>query len=266
MRNLKFIVGFTLTGFVISLFCGFFSHSSFVRVFLQALIFAVIFAVLAFIIQLLFEKFLDEGSAGEAGGDISADSVQTNVPKKGSKVDFVIQDEDLPLSESENQFSVGENHQLLNESDIKKDTNVGKTAANSGFVPLQKESFENLTGTEAKTSQELNNSSNSGMTSLPESKIVQNNNSEKTIKNGNLNSSPVQNVNESQSSGGEVDVLPDMNEVITSSDKEDREEDVAYSPSASSTIASAGTSDSGVDVKDASLLAKAISSILSGDS
>lgn len=265
MRNLKFIVGFTLTGFVLSLFCGFFSHSSFLRVILQAFLFAIIFALLAIIIQVLFDKFLDDGSAaGETDGVIAQES-HSSVPQKGSKVDFVIQDEELPVSESENRFFVGENHQLLNESDVKKSSpqeNSFQSQSSNGFVPLQKESFENLSEKEAKSPNEVLTNASQGFSSLPESDGIVKNAAQNVAA---VNSAPLKQEVSSNSEGG-IDALPDMNEVsFKSEDDEDSEVESPFTSETGSSRSSSRAAE-GVDAKDASLLAKAISSILSGDS
>lgn len=276
MRNLKFIVGFTLAGFFLSLICGFFSHSNFLRVFLQAMLFAVIFALLAIIISVLFEKFLNDGVSGNEG-DIGVENNAVDVqsiPRKGSKVDFVIQDEELPVSESENQFFVGENRQLLNDSDIATVSHTVEAGvhehlqnnANDGFVPLQKESFENLTETEAKSEREYNNNSGAGFSSLPSSENVK-----KDVVTGvesntseNINSGFNTGTSRSDSKNGDIDILPDMSEVTF--EKKDEDESEVDSPFVSSGVNTSSTRNfDGVDVKDASIMAKAISSILSGD-
>lgn len=275
MRNLKFIVGFTLTGFFLSLICGFFSHSKFLHVFLQALLFAIIFALLAIVISVLFDRFLNEGVTGTEG-DISGENVSSetqSVPKKGSKVDFVIQDEDLPVSESENQFFVGENRQLLNDSDVNQklsedssQMSQAKINGNEGFVPLQKESFENLTETEAKSELNTSNGSSSGFSSLPSSQTSDDNIVNKSGNAASRNNSTVSSAENSgsDSKNGDIDILPEMNEV--SFEKKDEDTEVE-SPFVSSRVSSTSTGSSvDVDVKDASLMAKAISSILSGDS
>ena len=59
MQNLKFLSISAGIGFVLSLVCGFFSHSSFSRIFLIALLFACIFGILGFIISFIYNKFLN---------------------------------------------------------------------------------------------------------------------------------------------------------------------------------------------------------------
>ncbi|MCI6180434.1 MAG: hypothetical protein MR662_08085, partial [Treponema porcinum] len=60
MKNVKFIAGFSIFGFLLSLISGLISHSSPAGViFLHALIFALVFAFLAVGLQFVFEKVLD---------------------------------------------------------------------------------------------------------------------------------------------------------------------------------------------------------------
>lgn len=275
MRNLKFILGFAGTGFFLSLFFGIFSHSSFGRVFLQAVIFLILFALIGFIIKFIYDKFLSDGYVSSE----SIDTSEAAVPHKGTHVDLVVQDEELPASESENRFYVGENHQMLNESDFK----VLRTNENGNFVPMHKETYDNISGTEAVTREEIkqkNNEqeNNSGISQLTDiTSAVSPDTSKNKMSAANKNAAIINKSSSTESgskvssasSDGDLDTLPDMNDFsYGSQDDESEQQDSAsgfgtpsYSPSTGKTQI-----PEGIDSNNASLMAKAISSILSGES
>ena len=126
MRGAKFIGLFAACGFILSFVSGLFSHSSILSVLLKALIFAVIFGILGFGISFIYGKFLSDGSGGDFQGDYTVDSSTPAVSSSvGQNVDITIQDEELRPSESENHFVVGDNHQMLNDSDVRDTENTG---------------------------------------------------------------------------------------------------------------------------------------------
>ncbi|MCR4953679.1 MAG: hypothetical protein K6A43_06335 [Treponema sp.] len=105
---------------------------------------------------------------------------------------------------------------------------------NSGFVPLGKESFKKVSGTEAVISSNIQ----------------------------------AANPRQESSSGPELDVLPDMSDLQINNDSsessEEAESDDTDFEGSSGNYKSKNTSDT--EVKDASLMAKAISSLLSAES
>ena len=140
MRSTKSIGLFAACGFILSFVAGLFSHSSILSVLIKALIFAVVFGLLGLGISFIFNKFLSDGSGGDFQGEYTADSspAASGASTLGQNVDITLQDEELRPSESENHFVVGENHQMLNDSDVR--TSANKTEDNSssqGFVPLR---------------------------------------------------------------------------------------------------------------------------------
>ena len=137
-----------------SFFAGLFSHSSILSVLLKALIFAVVFGLLGFGISVIFNKFLSDGNPGDFQGEYGgeASSASAANPSLGQHVDITIQDEDLKPSESENHFVVGDNHQMLNDSDVKNSERnaTGSQTSEEGFVPLRNfETVKNFSGKEA---------------------------------------------------------------------------------------------------------------------
>ena len=117
MKNAKFITGFSIFGFLLSIISSFGSHRSFGAKVLLAVVFAVIFALCAFFISFLYTNFL-EGESNSGFGE-SSGTVQSGVSTASTHaVDITVQDEELPSEENENQFFVGSKHQMLNEGDM----------------------------------------------------------------------------------------------------------------------------------------------------
>ena len=125
---------------------------------------------------------------------------------------------------------------------------ASENSSSSGFVPISLgcETPKNISGTEARNINEVTSNSSSGQTSGT---------------NSANNTAAV------QDDSAELDVLPDMDEITSSGQKklsEDSEElpsdDEGFTPSGSSKDASEVT-----EGKDAALMAKAISTLLSQD-
>lgn len=250
MKNIKFVAICAASGFILSLICGFFSKSGFLHIFLIALLFAFIFAGLAFGISFVYDKFLTvESLSPEVAGTDSADgpdgiSRPGAKPVLGQHVDLVIQEEELENSGNQNHYDVGENHQMLNDGDYAHDENTEKeniVVPKNEFVPVRnKETVTNFSGSEAITPAESDN--------RMEAIAAQ-----------------------EEKNGGDLDVLPDMSElnVGSASDGGDGETIVLSDADADEReFVSSATNYKSSDIKeteigDASLMAKAISSILS---
>lgn len=245
MKNIKFVAVCTAIGFILSLICGFFSHSGFGRILLIALMFAVIFGGIAFGISIVFDKFLDVETV--------ADSSTGSESKKtlGQHVDLVIQEEALEQTGNQNHYDVGENHQMLNESDYKSENknaadsqeeDVNQIQEKNEFIPIRNfETASNFSGSESMTSKE----------SDQRREIIAEQNEKK---------------------GNDIDMLPDMSDLQVASDpsspdtqtvvlSDAEEEDFVHS----ATNYKASDASNG-EIKDASLMAKAISSILAEES
>ena len=246
MKNIKFIAICAASGFVLSLICGFFSHSSFGRIFLIALLFGFIFGGISLGISVVFDKFLDVESSGEPV--ISA----AGEPKKtlGQHVDLVIQEEELEQTGNQNHYDVGENHQMLNESDYKPGESAPKTNDDSEtkvvekneFVPIRNfETVSNFSGNESMTSKE----SDERREAIAE---------------------------QNEKKGEELDTLPDMSDFKIADDPSSPDtETVVLSDSEEENFVHSATNyksseASNGEIKDASLMAKAISSILAEES
>lgn len=236
MHKVKVISGCAAFGFILSFVFGLFSHSKFYFILLKALIFALIFAVVGLLISFVFSKFLDDDSPSEfASSDDSGSAAQ----KQGANL--VVVDQEFERGDSENHFVVGEKHQMLNESDIEHtdDSSADKKSSESGFVPLRNtETMNNISGTEA-----VKTDSQASSTTYVDSAVVKNTDS--AISEG-------------------LDTLPDMENfnfeskplnVVTSSDDSVSSSSFGFSSEKKET--------EGMEVQDAALMAKAISSVLS---
>ncbi len=257
MRSAKSIGLFAACGFILSFVSGLFSNSSILSVLIKALIFAVVFGVLGLGISFIFNKFLFDGSSGDFQSEYSTDtsSAAPNASALGQNVDITIQDEELRPSESENHFVVGENHQMLNDSDVR--TSANKTEDNSasqGFVPLRNfETVKNFSGKEAVIPAEAVAVEKAAESSAP----------------AQTQSAPVTSFETNNSDGG-IDTLPDMENFVfsESSSSGSEDDDALASGTGSDFVSSSGShkkNDAPAEIQDAALMAKAISSVLSDE-
>jgi len=254
MRSAKYIGLFAVCGFILSFASGLFSHSSILSVLLKALIFALVFGLLGFGISLIYSKFLSDGS-GEYQSDYTTDTSSAPVANSalGNNVDITIQDEELKPSESDNHFVVGDNHQMLNESDVRNsERNTAEAqASEEGFVPLRKfETVKNFSGKEAV---------------IPSEAIA----SEEKQESSTEEQTPVAAPSSSAAFNDEggIDTLPDMENFVFSESSGSESDDDSDTGSESEFV-SMGSSkkNSGpAEVQDAALMAKAISSVLSDE-
>lgn len=265
MLNIKFISIFAAGGFIFSFFIGLFSKSKIYVILLRALIFAIIFGVVALLISYLYNKFLNEDSASDLTPETGSPST-TSPETKGQKVDFVVQDEEFTKSDSENHFVVGENHQMLNNTDISSNQkNEMETVASGGNV----NSVENSTSNNSEKFVPLKNfetvTNFSGREAVPAASVSPEN---QDVKPSSNFASDSQN---DRDLGDNIDTLPDMNSFSFSDGSEEdgdsgevlEDTDDSFGASVS-TGTNRKTEHSG-EVQDASLIARAISSVLSGE-
>ena len=260
MRGLKSSGMFAACGFVLSFIAGLFSHTSILSVLLKALIFACVFGLLGFAVDFVFQKFLSDGTGGDFQGDFTPDgsAPAAAAPVLGQHVDITIQDEELKKSESDNHFVVGENRQMLNDSDVRSGQSVSHSesgASSSGFVPLRNyETVTNVSGTEAQSPVIKADSVDSG--------------AGKTAAVNPVSAPPVSVFSSADS--GDLDTLPDMegfsfSEDNSSSSKNDDEVPSSGGDSEFVSTSSSRKTEEPPEVKDAALMAKAISSVLSDE-
>ena len=250
MKNIKSITICAVSGFILSLICGFFSKAGFGHIFLIALIFGLVFGILGFAISFLFDKFLSVEAVAAETTDGSSGNINTAIPVSnknlGQHVDIVIHDEPLEQSGNPNHYDVGENHQMLNESDYNGSNNNQENAeqpvvAKNEFVPIRNlETVSNFSGNEAETPKEAEE----------RREAIERQEEEK---------------------GSELDTLPDMSELKVAAGSEGSDDNtITFSDSEEAQFVHNATnyksSDmSGGEIKDASLMAKAISSILADE-
>lgn len=255
MRGTKFIGVFAACGFILSFFAGLFSHSSILSVLLKALIFAVVFGLLGFGISVIFSKFLSDGNTGDFQGEYAGEtsSVGAANPSLGQHVDITIQDEDLKPSESDNHFVVGDNHQMLNDSDVKNSERnaTGSQTSEEGFVPLRNfETVKNFSGKEAV---------------IPSEAIASNEKQESSTEAPAPAAAPSSNVSFNDEGG--IDTLPDMENFVFSESSGSASDDDSDTGSDSDFVSmgSSKKNNGPAEVQDAALMAKAISSVLSDE-
>lgn len=262
MKNVKFIIGFSIFGFLISFVSGFASNSTFLKMLLNAFIFLFVFAFLGAAIVFLWDKFLStEFQNAEYVTSRNDNSSKT----AGQTVDITIQDEALQNDDNASQFFVGSNHQMLTKEDVAEKVKNNNTASDS---PEKVDSW----GADIKTvsvdkKQDASDANNSGFVPVA---LAENpaNISSSEAKSG-LEYQNIDNSSKNNESSGsvELDVLPDLQELqniqeMTSS------KDVQEAPSVESTgfvveDAKKAVSEANADSKDAALMAKAISTLLS---
>lgn len=253
MHNTKQIIVFAIVGFILSLVCGFFSNSNFLHILLIAVGWALGFAVLGFLISFVFKKFLTVEDFGETVSPSNNVLKSTSV---GNNVDIVIEDKELDRTDSSNRYSVGDNRQMLNDSDFSTNdsttTSVQSSNESSDFIPIRNlETYKNFSGTEAVSSDSISK--------LENIENVSNVSDTKNTSNNDINSS----------STNDLDVLPDMGAFVIEGSKSDNEEDVediygnSDSFSESSFTSSRTEQTDNENMQNTELIAKAISSVLS---
>lgn len=234
MKDIKICSIFATFGFLLSFITGLFSHTAFISILLKAFLFAICFGILGFGISIVFQKFLVDGSSSEFSTESSVSGVNGKTSSNlGQVVDITIQDEDLVNSESENHFFVTNNHQMLNDNDTVQQENEIKTekSESNGFVPLKDfENYKNVAGKEAVHSDSVQS------------------NGEQT-KSESMN----------------IDTLPDMNSLSFEDNNSSSSDGVETDSDFVSSANMNKHSDEPTEIKDAALMAKAISSILSDE-
>lgn len=289
MRKIKFSAVFATIGFILSFIAGFFSHSSFVLIFLKALLWALIFGILGFGINIVYERFLNESS----DQDFTTDSTPSGMPQpqKGQLVDITIQDEELQDSGSGNHFVVGSNRQMLHSVDVRSNNTqpqqpvqqspapgVNSAPAGNFGAPAAKEFSAKPLGTPSAGSSPAQTSapdagnkmagsnleaaaSASGFVPVRNLETITNVSSKEAVKSSDFSSSQ-------ESSGSnvddELDVLPDMEGLSFAENEDDNDVDTDTDSEFVSVHKKSGD-ENPANIKDAELMAKAISDVLSRD-
>ena len=285
MRKIKFSAVFAAIGFILSFIAGFFSHSSIIFMFLKALLTAVAFGILGFGINIIFDRFLNESSDQDFNTDGPVQTVSQ--PQKGQLVDITIQDEELQESDSGNHFVVGTNRQMLNNADTSRAASAAPSASavkpavsaapapsavpvSAPAAPVKNEPAASEK-TEAHGSSEENKmagsdleaaASASGFVPVRNLETITSVSGTEALKSSEI-SSPEEN-SAPQNVDDELDVLPDMEGLSLAENDEDEGID-ADTDSEFVSVHKKSGDESSADIKDAELMAKAISDVLSRD-
>ena len=278
MKNLKFIAGFSIFGFLLSIFSSLKNVSrSFGGRFFIALCFALGFGILAAAIMFVTQKFVlaentaDISDSGNSSGKNPHNSVSGSQP-----VDIVVQDEDLPSEDGGPQFYVGENHQMLNDEDLqdmKKVSEPEETESSCSSELRQKKEAENISETAAQIKKENSSSVNAGFVPLNFAENPSNISSVESKSVNDVKSSPESDDSSAsdENNSETLDVLPDLealSEAVPAAGSESSgfSENSDFSENKNTVSASSGDSSKEKSSgQDAELMAKAISTLLSKD-
>lgn len=252
MKNSKFVIGFAACGFLLSFVAGLFSRSGFVHIILMAAIFAVVFGGLAFFIQ-----FLMDGVLSIDGQAAPAEAAAESVPKTGGVVDITIQDEELPAEENSPQFFVGENHQMLNKNDYSADgiDDTGFSRKPESQEPEVDTIHDSDTAApETKTAENgSSDDSDDGFVPVPLQETAKN-------MSGTEAAAPsdddILNLEDDT-----LDELPELKDLKPA----DPDDDGVVEDSDFSNAGDTKKSDAKAEIKDAAIMAKAISTVLAKD-
>lgn len=260
MRNIKFVSAFAVCGFLLSFVFGLFSHTSILSILLKALITGVCFGILGFGIDFVFGHFLAEDTSNDFGGDAAVSSASNS--STGQMVDITIQDEELVPGESHNNFLVGSNHQMLNDSDMKSGHSAASVAP--AFTESRAAPMPAVEKTAAVSNSEAADSS-SGFVPLAKKETVNNVSGTEAVNPGSTGA-PTFSDSSSAASDSGLDTLPDMGSLTLNEEVQSGDDDTDTDTGDEFVKLSHSKGDGeGAEIKDAALMAKAISSVLSNE-
>lgn len=266
MQGIKISLSFAAFGFILSLLFGFTSHAAFFILLIRALIIALVFAGLGFGFYFLANNFLMDDADSM---DVSEASPASN-PQVGTKVDLYVHDEELDADENGNAYVVDDSsHQMLNNSDLRSTGSISRAAvfaaapsAAEEKAPVKKVADE-VTSAMAEANAGAAESAAKVQTAAPAQ-------TEESGAAAEERPAPSDNAGAAASSSNEeaggLDTLPDMSSFVmenTSSSEESGENAVERDSSYTTTVSSGHNDGSELGVKDAEVMAKAISSVLS---
>lgn len=166
MRNYRLVIGFSAFGFLLSLISGFVSHSKLGMVFLHALLFAVVFAFLGLLLEFVFEHILQANLFSSMDSPAMESAVQgasSGHGGAGHKVDFYVEDEDLPSDNESPRFVVSYPRNIFSEMD-EKSSSASKNSMYEGAFPPHKSTSNSAE----------NDSSSTGSVSFAEQSVSKN--------------------------------------------------------------------------------------------
>ena len=265
MQGIKISLSFAAFGFILSLLFGFTSHAAFLILLIRALIIALVFAGLGFGFYFLANNFLMDDTDSM---DVSETSPASN-PQVGTKVDLYVHDEELDADENGNAYVVDDSsHQMLNNSDLRSTGSISRAAvfATAPSAAEEKPAVQNASDEVASAMAEANAGAAQSAAKVQGPAPAQTEESgaateERPLPSDNAGAG----ASSSEESGG-LDTLPDMSSFVmenASSSEENGESAVESDSSYTTTVSSSHNDGSELGVKDAEVMAKAISSVLS---
>ena len=255
MQGIKVSLGFAAFGLVLSLLFGFTSHAAFLILLLRAFIIALVFAGLGFVLFILADKFLmDDAESVEM-----TDNASSAAPVVGSKVDLYIRDQELDRDDGGNTYYVDDSsHQMLNNSDLRS---TGFAVRPETSDPVQ--AIDDAAAAMAKA----NAGALEGVANMPTAESAQpSGGAVEQAGGGAVSFDNGGSAASSSTEGSELDVLPDMSGFVmdnASSSEESGAESVEGDGSYTTSVSTSQSDGSEYGVKDAEVMAKAISSVLS---
>ena len=263
MQGIKVSLSFAAFGFVLSLLFGFTSHAAFLILLLRAFIIALVFAGLGFVLFILADKFLMEDSDSV---EISESSPSVSSPV-GSKVDLYIRDQELDSDDGGNTYFVDDSsHQMLNNSDLRSTGFAARVPEPASVAGMESPESVGNAPDAADAMAKANAGALEGVANMPTAAPAQ----PEIVLDGGVSNGAGASDNggaaaSSQSNDSGLDTLPDMSGFVmdTASSSEEGEESMESEGSYTTTVATGSSDGSEYGVKDAEVMAKAISSVLS---
>jgi len=234
-----------------------------------------LFAGLGFGVSFLFGRFLDtdgdsSGSDSEAGGSAS------RTERNGQAVDLVIKDEDLPAEEGTGQYFVGSNHQMLTKDDVRGVNSFagGAQQAYSREKPASEPNSDDLNETGGFSSNNIE--ADKQFVPVRNLETLYNVSGKEAVTKENPAAPRTASLGSGEETfaadAEELDTLPAMDDLgfESSSPSAGGEEGINSDSEFATAGGSGGSSrrhqEDAPEVKDAPLLAKAISTILANES
>lgn len=269
MKNIKFVIGFSVFGFLLSFVAGFASNSTFLKMLLNALIFAFVFAGIGALVSFLWKNFL---ASDFEQAEYSSGKQNNESKKTGQTVDITIQDESLQTDDNASQFFIGSNHQMLTNDDLGVKNQSTNDSNNNQANSVVTESSENKVEM-AKKSEKSEKSEKSDSPVLDDKGFVPVALTETASNISSTEAKPgaeylnQKNSNNDENSSVELDVLPDLQELQNIQEMTASKDVPEPSPVVNSSFIPEDVrrtvSEANTESKDAALMAKAISTLLS---
>lgn len=278
MGNPKRLIYAAGVGFILSFIVGLFASIEFVHIIIRAVICAALFAGVAFVCQSIFYKYLDEPS--DSGETLSS------APKVGGIVDLTLDGEKLSEDSNAPRFNVNSNLKNLSTIDSSDSSKNVSTVSS-----INQEASSPVTSDASRASDDASSFKPVGIANLAASSLASdsaavsasentndnNNNSgnsdkqnKNTVSDSMPTSSNSQSANNQNVSLDTIDELPDIGDLDSEGDSASFSSGTTTSTSNMSVSSDKKSEVSFPDgsnpsVKDAALIAQAISTVLAKD-